>query len=347
MKSSGKVLLILVFLVVVEKPEAFAQSSTARFLYFRPNAVSSSMGGIGVSYFRDAYSGYFNPAGLAFSHFVTVAGSFDQPLPIFPGEGYSFIGASAGIGGFFAVGASTNLYWKGNEAKTLSNGPSTVSLDAPFDWQAKISFAYRAGENIGVGTSISLLEATIADYGTLQTVGSGKSSTVMLDLGFLASSLIPEATVTTLGPDIGLPFQNLLDPHNETGVSVGVSLLNLGPKISFIDASQSDPPPSTLLIGATYYPVQIPLVGLMIGIDAEKRLYDGGFLSYLHYGSELTLLRLLSARVGYFQGTAAGESSFFTFGGGIRLSFFSLNFARYVQAVLPTWQFDGTFELEI
>jgi hypothetical protein len=305
------------------------------------------MGGIGTAYFHDANAAYFNPAGLAFAPTITLAGSFDQPLPIFPGEANSFIGASIEIPDLFTVGVSTNLYWKGDEARTTSEGPDVLGIDNPFDSQWKVSFARQVGENIGVGASVSLLETTLADYGMEGEAGSGKLSTVMFDLGFLASSLVPEATITADLPELKLPFESLLDHGTQKGISIGASLSNLGSKIRFIDASQSDPPPSTLLIGATYYPVQTQLVGLMVGADAEKRLYDSGVLSYLHYGSELTLLHLLAVRAGYSRGTTAGENSFFTFGDGIRLKYLSFNFAPYVQAILPTWQFDATLHMEI
>ena len=347
MKIHRKILRTVLAIIFFQAPSLFAQKSTARFLYFRPSAVSSSMGGIGVAYFHDAYSAYFNPAGLAFSPTFTAAGSFDQPLPIFPGEGYSFIGTSGRIGHLIAVGLSTNLYWKGDQALTASNGPAIVRVESPFDWQGKISFAYRVGENTAVGASVSLLESTISDYAPPQEVGKGRSSDFLFDLGFLRTSLLPAATVTTLGPDLSLPFESLIDRRAGTGISFGLSLLNLGAKMKYIAPSQSDPPPSTLLIGATYYPLQTSLVGLIVGLDAEKRLYDGGTLSYLHYGVGLTLLRILSVRAGYFQGTASGENSFFTFGGGMRFKYFSVNFARCVQAILPTWQFDGRFQLEI
>lgn len=169
----------------------------------------------------------------------------------------------------------------------------------------------------------------------------------MFDLGFLATSLFTESTMSPSLPVIKLPFAGLIDHSAPVGLSIGASLVNVGPKISFINPGQSDQPPSTLLIGAIYYPIQTPLAGLMIGVDAEKRLYDGGTLSYLHYGSELTFLNLIALRAGYSRGTTAGENSFFTLGGGIKLKYFSLNCARYVQAVLPTWQFDGTLSMEL
>lgn len=345
MQFHRKTLCAVFIFISAAEPVVFAQSSTARFLYYRPNAVSSAMGGIGTAYFHDANAACFNPAGLAFAPTMTLAGSFDQPLPIFPGEANSFIGASLKIPDLFTVAGSVNLYWEGDEALTGINAPDVLVLYAPFDWQGKVSFACRVGQNIGVGASVSLLESTFGGLSSNQE--PVKSSAVTFDLGFLASSLLPEVTITPGLPTVELPFENLIDHGTQKGISIGASFLNLGPKISLFDGSISDPPPSALLIGATYYPVQTPLAGLMIGLDAEKRLYDGGALSYLHYGSELTLLHVLALRAGYSQGTAAGERSFFTFGGGIRLKYFSLNFARYVQAILPTWQFDATLFMEI
>jgi hypothetical protein len=335
---------VFIFASIAPLP-LLGQNSTARFLYYRPNAVSSAMGGIGTAYFHDANAAYFNPAGLAFSPALTFTGSFDHPLPIFPADANSFIAASANLFDIFAIGLSANLYWKGDEYSELNS--QVYHPENLFDSQIKLSLAYQLNGNIGVGASVSLLEYTLTDMGFVGGSGSGKSSSVMIDLGVLGTSFFPEATISPSLSGIRLPFDELIDHGTQRGLSIGASLLNLGSKISFIDPAQSDPPPTTLLIGATYYPVQTPLVGVMVGVDAEKRLYDGGTLSYLHYGSELTFLQFIALRAGYSRGTASGENSFFTFGGGVRLKYFSLNFARYVQAILPTWQFDGTFTLEM
>ncbi len=347
MKSVKRFLFMVVLFMIFDDYGLFAQGSTARFLYYRPNAVSSSMGGMGAAYFRDAYASYFNPAGLAFSPSFSIGGSFDKPLPMFPGEVYSFMGLSFRISDRIVVGGSTNLYWKGNQAKTLSNSPDIVSLDAPFDWEAKLSVGYLAGQHLGVGVSAAFLRTIIAGFGTEQAVRKGISSTVLFDFGILASSLSPEATFTSPGLETGLLSWSWIAERSQKGLSIGASVLNVGPKLSFIDRNLSDHPPSTVLVGATYYPLQSEIVGLMIGLDGEKRLFESEVLSYFHYGSELTLLRLLALRAGYSQGTGGGENSFFSMGAGIRVKCISLNFARYTQTILPTWQFDASFFTEL
>lgn len=127
---------------------------------------------------------------------------------------------------------------------------------------------------------------------------------------------------------------------------MGFSLSNAGPSISFIDNAQKDNPPTLISIGTAYFPVSSPVFTLLFSIDFEKEIFESSPLDYLHLGDEITLFNIVSLRSGYFLDTNSPTTSYFTFGGGIHLKFFSFNIARYKRSLLPSWHFDGTISLE-
>jgi len=328
---------------IIASTHCYAQRSTARFLYWRPTAVSNALGGIGTAYFEDASAAYFNPAALAFGPNVSVASSLVKPFPFFGSEVYSFISASAKIEDFGTIALSTNLYWKGAHVRT---GPE-LSKEDLFDWQAKLSFGFPIAEHISAGAGLSFLRMMLSEFGAGQEQGSGKSSAFLGDLGVFASSLFTEATWSPQELDDETEFSKLADTKIKRGLSAGLAILNIGPKISFIDNAQADPPPTVLSAGVTYFPLQSNMLGLMLALDLEKRLYDGAALDYIHYGAEVTFLRILAIRAGYFKGMDPTRNSFPTIGAGIRLKYCSLNIARYTQTILPTWHYDASFFMEL
>ena len=115
------------------------------------------MGGVGTAISRDAFASYFNPAGLAFSKGLNLAGSFERPIPFLGNTAHSFIGAAGNFGLAGAFGISANLFWKGEYVRTVSNGPSPLGVQKPFDWQVKASYARLLSDGLSVGGSLSVL----------------------------------------------------------------------------------------------------------------------------------------------------------------------------------------------
>ena len=89
------------------------------------------------------------------------------------------------------------------------------------------------------------------------------------------------------------------------------------------------------------------MLTLLISTDLEKEIFASSALDHIRFGNEIRLLDLFSLRTGYVWDTNKPSTSYFTFGGGVHLKYFSFNVARYERALLPTWQVDGALSLEI
>lgn len=339
--------IILSIVVVVGSSDVLiAQQSGARFLLWRPTATSNSMGGVGTAISQDAFASYFNPAGLAFSRQMSIGGSFVKPIPFLGNTAHSFISIAGNAESIGSFAGSGNLYWKGKHVRTSPAGPQLIGAEDLFDWHVKLSYARFIADGLSVGASLSVLRMSLSDFGTDQEQGSGRSTTILFDVGVMAKDLLPGATWNPYDSEEPSSFDHIVDPSSHRGISVGLALLNVGPNMTFIDAAQSDSPPSLVSFGIGYSPVRSNFVGLLVAVDFEKQLFEDSGLDYVHWGAELRMGRFVSLRGGYFQDTFGPKNSSWTWGGGIHLKFVSLNVARYTRTLLPTWHFDGTFSWE-
>lgn len=322
-----------------------AQKSTARFLLWRPSAVSNAMGGVGAALHGDAFSAYHNPAGLAFSKSITLVGSFGKPLPFFDSIAHSFFGASLHFSSFGTIAASANIFWKDAQVRTDEFGNELGGFKET-DWFGKLSYAMPFGENVAVGASVGLLRVNLADKAQGFEKADGNSSGLTVDFGILVRSLLPRATWSPRGITVGDGIMGITEGNNDRGLSIGLAVLNCGSKMTFIDNAQADPLPTRLTLGLAYWPISSDAISVMLATDFEKELHESSTLDHVLFGGEARLFRLLALRAGYTLDTFGPKNSYSTLGAGIRLKFISANVARYTRALVPSWHFDGTFAVE-
>lgn len=329
-----------------------AQKSTASFLYWQPSAKSYAMGGIGTALHTDIYSTYYNPAALVFSSRMTLTGSFVKPFPFFGNIANSYFGISYKIDDSNALALSGNLFWMGKQLRTGEHDPTPLNLEErPFHWHIKLSYGLMLFENFSAGASFSLLNINLSDITVGEEFGDPTTLTVLVDAGIFLRNILSEATIenqvdkTSYSPFFDWLIEIGKENRNK-GISIGLAATNLGPKISYIDAVQSDPPPSKLSLGFTYVPVSLDPIRMVIGSDFEKRLNESSNSDYVHFGGEIRIFKVLAIRSGYFLGTSDSALSYFTFGGGISLKYFSINVARYNRSLQSTWHFDSIISLE-
>ena len=297
MRNKASVLVMFSFVLVCSPRDySSGQQSGARYLLWRPTATSNSMGGVGTALFEDAFAAYFNPAGLAFSGPISLGGSFEQPIPFLASTAHTYISLAGNFGSVGAFAVSTNLIWMGRYPRTLSSGPSPVGVTEPFDWQAKLSYARVISEDVSAGMSMSFLRENLADYGTEQEQGRGQSSSVMFDAGVMVRDLLTEATWDPAPDDSWAPLIEMADTDSRRGFSVGLAIVNVGPRRTFIDAAQFDEPPTQMTLGVAYSPVRSNLAGLLLAVDLEKQFFEDSNLDYVHWGTELSIIRLVSLR---------------------------------------------------
>lgn len=322
----------------------YAQNSTARFLLWQPSAISNSMGGVGTALYDNAYTAYYNPAALAFSDRITLVGSFVKPLPFFGNITHSFIGGSVRTDKVGTFGFSANLIWKGPQPQTdvTGNEINYTTGGYTLNWQGKISYAVPVTSNFSIGTNLSLLRIKLSDGIFVENEKrEGKSITVLFDLGIFWKDLLPQSTLKS-----NSPRDEWYIGKEKEGISIGMTLLNVGQKISFINKERSDNAPAKFMVGASYCPIFINEGSILLATDFEKQLYEPSFVDYMHLGAELNFVHLLSFRIGRFVDTKEPKTSYNTYGAGINIKYFSVNLARYEKTLLPTWHYDATFSLE-
>jgi len=309
------------------------------------------MGGVGAALVDNSFAVYYNPAALAFSTGIDLIGSFVKPFSFFDNTIHSLSGISIPIKDFGTLAISANRFWRERQAITEETGPDMLGIDGEkfnffksTHWEVKLSYATLINKNLSVGLNLSLLRIKLADIGVGAERGVGKTNAALFGGGFLIKNIFPNTTFNPQQKQGGNFFGKNLDIHQ--GFSIGFSILNAGPKITFINDSQKDNPPTLASLGFAYWPVSSEAYSLMVSTDFEKQIFESSTLDYIHLGSEFRYL-LFSIRGGYFLDTNAPSTSYFTYGGGIYFKYLTFNVARYKRSLLSTWHFDGTLSLEL
>jgi hypothetical protein len=330
---------------------AAAATGGFRFLLWRPSATATALGGSGVASYNSGFSLYYNPALLTECKGIDAAGSYVRPLPFFENIIHSYDGAVFRLDSNSALGVSGNLSWRGGQLFTSSVG-SALGADAGeyfFTGQFKIAYAREIMRGISLGASASLLQHKFfteeINVGA-QTAGPSVR-TLLADLGIYATGLLPAATLKLSERQPSPINQQWGSGHSSSGVSAGVSLLHLGPKVTIADAEQAFPPPSLLLAGVSWFPVTSNWLHLRLAAELEKQLAESSQLDHIRSGAELQYSRLLVLRGGYVLDTDGYRNSYPSWGAGLLFKYGSINVSRYNASLMSSWHFDLRFSLEL
>ncbi|MGB8319169.1 MAG: PorV/PorQ family protein, partial [Ignavibacteriaceae bacterium] len=328
------------------------QNNTATFLYWHPSAKYYSMGGIGTAASNDIYSSYYNPAALVFSKRITFTGSFVKPFPFFGNIANSFFGVSFNIDSSNALALSSDLFWLGEQQRTLADSPEPFGvLENLLSWELKLSYGLLLRKNFSAGISLGILKTNLSDKTVGIEQGKGTSTTVLFDAGILLRDILQGSTVQINSDKRNYSsffnwISNIGEDNKSKGVSLGLDASNLGPDISYVDAEQKDSPPSKITFGISYIPLSSYPADILVGTDFEERLNENNFIDYIHFGGEVRIFKVLAFRGGYFYGTSENLLSYPTYGLGICTKYVSINVARYNRSLESSWHFDSIISLE-
>ncbi len=245
----------IMFLSLAAPSEATPESQAAvLFLLIEPGARASALGDAYVSIADDATASYFNPAGLAgqtkrdmtFTHTKWLPGLADDLF-------FEFVGYSQPIEGWGNVGVNLSFLTLGTQERRdeFNNDLGTFSS---YDFALSLAYGAFVTKESSAGLTLKIIRSNLADVGTGKERGEGVGTTFATDLGYLRRS--------------------------EDGINFGVALRNLGPKISFVDASQADPLPQHIVVGASYKIINTEFNDIMLTADFYKPLItrDSNFL---------------------------------------------------------------------
>jgi hypothetical protein len=258
MKKAILKLTALVFLVGMFSSIANAQinvvTTAVPFLRISPDARAGGMGDVGVATPADANAVFWNRAKLAFA---------DQP----GGLSLTYTPWLKDLGLNDVYLASLGTYYKLDEDQVLSLGVRYFSLGS-------IQFTDALGNQLG---SYNPREFGI-DVGYSRKL-SPKSS-LGIALRYINSSLASgdvsgSGTIYKPGVSVAgdLQYFHTDTKENGEGLAWGISLTNLGSKISYTtDATQKDYIPANLGIGAAYTKVYDPDNKITFAMDLNKLL---------------------------------------------------------------------------
>ena len=319
-------------------------TSAVPFLRISPDARSGGMGDIGIATSPDANSAFWN---LAKTPFNTVQG----------GVALTYTPWLKDLGLNDVYLASLSGYYKMNENEAISSSLRYFSLGniqftdfsgielgqfRPREFAFDIGYSRKLTTQLSLGVALRYINSNLAS-GTINGVSYKAGSAVAGDLSLFHQGL----------------------KENGSGLNYGVTLSNLGSKISYTsDANQKDFIPANLGLGVAYTSVFDETSKLTFGLDIHKLLVPtppavgdsaglvdyrskgvvgswfssfgdapGGFSEELRefqasLGAEFWYMNQFAFRAGYFyENPSKGNRKYFTLGAGLKYSTFGLNFS--------------------
>ncbi len=177
----------------------------------------------------------------------------------------------------------------------------------PFEVTTALSYGSSLTSSLKWGMTGKFIHSHLSEQGAGQERGEGIASAFAFDMGILYK--------------ISERFQ------------FGAAISNIGPRITYIDAAQSDPLPRNLGVGFSYKLVNSAYNRLTMQVEANKLLVDmneglGKEMenAIRHFGAEYCYSNLISLRAGY-KYDKEGQVKHLTFGAGLKLSAARLDFA--------------------
>ncbi len=329
--------LVLLLLLAARTDVVYAQGATSTavpFLLISPDSRASAMGESGVATAHSVAAVFWNPAGLGFQKGKEVSLNHSNWLPQFQQADlfYEFGGYKMDIPAINGTVAGALTYLSLGEFERRDEANNSLGTFTSYELAFTAAYGARLDEDMSVGIGLKLIHSSLSQVGTGRETGSGTATTVAGDLGFMYR-----------------PTKFL-----DNRLSLGTSITNIGPAISYIDEAQSDPLPTVWRLGGAYDFVHEKYNTLTFSIESAKLLvsrtdleadpiweaipnsFSGDFMSTFTIGTgiEYWYSNLVALRFGYFYEDAAlGNRSFLTFGAGVRYDIYGFDFSYISTAI--------------
>ena len=258
---------VLVLLTII-KPINAQSEAGAVFLLISPGARAGGMGEAQVAVANDVYASYWNPAGLAFLQGSELALMHVNWLPNLADDlYYEFLAFRKHFPYLGTLGGHVIYLNLGEQIRMGETPDDYLGKFTSYMMAATISYSALLSKNSSLGINAKISYQHLVELGAGNEQGKGTST----DFGF----------------DIGYLRKEFLNPN----LNLGLTMTNIGPKVSFIDPAQADPQPTNLTLGFNYAIVNSEYNKLNIVYDVDKLLvssypamdWDGdGSVSYTH-----------------------------------------------------------------
>jgi len=316
---------IVLLVLVCSISNLFAVSEAALlFLLISPHARAAGMGEAFVAISDDVSAIYWNPAGLAFQKDKQFTTMYAKWLPQFNlSDLYYLFGAyRQSIEGLGTVGINIT-YLNLGEQNYRDEANIDLGTFNSNEWAISLGYATLLSENLGVGLNFRFIRSNLAQVEVGNQKGVGVANAFAVDLGVLKKKFLISK------------------------LSLGLNISNLGPKITYINASQADPIPTNFRAGLAYQLLDQEYNKVVLALDVNKLLVNrssdgadtvakalisawGNDDLIFNLGGEYWYADLIALRAGYNH-DEAGNVKFLSFGAGLRYANYQFDFA-YVAA---------------
>ncbi len=336
------ILMFLIFTSLFHVPVSQAEVGTAVvFLILAPGARANGMGQAFVAVADDATAAFYNPAGIAMKRDQTRSRELfvmHSPwMPVFDIDDLylEYFSYTQHVPSWGHFGLSVNYLNVGDVMETDEHG-NELGTFSVYDWAVNLSYATRVMPTMSLGGNLKFIRSQLhPDHG----VGTDWA----VDLGWLYR-------VGNYHIFRGIPLikhvPGLRDFSTE-GLSLGTSISNWGPGISYRDQSVADPLPTTLRVGFAYEVLDSPAYGRVLfsteinkvmvnwredGFSQELREskrcvgMEYEYRAYLDEQKEQTMAVFLRGGY-YYDREASNVPKGPTFGGGLKYKRLQFDFA--------------------
>ena len=200
----------------------------AIFLLISPGARAGGMGEAQVAVANDAYASYWNPAGLAFQEGSELAIMHVNRLPNLADDlYYEFLGFRRQFKNLGTLGGHL-IYLNLGEQVRMDEYAQYQGKFTSYMMAGAISYSTKLSSSSSFGMNAKLSYQHLVELGTGSEKGKGTSTDFGFDLGYMKKGWLTQK------------------------LDLGVTMTNIGPKVSFIDPDQADPQPTNLTFGFAY-----------------------------------------------------------------------------------------------
>ena len=275
-----------------------AGSSAASFLKFSPSPRGTGMGEAYTSISEDAYSAWWNPAGLASVEGPELAATYNDSMQDVTNQYLSLAypiryGSTLGLN----VTRLSVAPFQGYDAQGTKNGKvesSDIAAGAAYGRVLLKDEIERPVLNLGAGLKF-----------ISEKLDGVSANTAALDLG----------AVYYIRPD---NYWMSKEPAQE--YRVGLAVKNIGPGLKF--DRRSSPLPLSVTLGGSWLSHPGGNASLIFSLD---QTYANDEKYYTAFGAEYVAFQLLSLRAGYRTGQEIGSG--LRFGVGFRLSIMDIDYS--------------------
>jgi hypothetical protein len=242
-------MIVIITTIISISTIGFSQSEAGSiFLLIAPSARAGGMGEANVGLADDAYASYWNPAGLGFLEGTELALMHVNWLPNLADDmAYDFFAMRRSIPNVGTVGGHLIYLNLGEQTRTDEVGTELGKFNS-YMFALSLSYSTIINQRSAFGINAKVFHQHLTDQGAGSEEGKGSSTDFGFDLGYMKKEFI-------------LPR-----------LTLGLTITNIGPKVSFIDAAQADPQPTNFTFGLNYNLVNTEHNKLTLVWDINKLL---------------------------------------------------------------------------